>query len=116
SALVRDYNGAHAELSSVAKKISAAEAFCASYPFSVVVVDGEQGRNFGRLKAVMLSPLHPVRLSWLHGVGVFAQELQAASAMSRELLGLVEGWNFPLVGYAPSPTNQALTLVAVPLD
>ncbi len=116
SSLIREYNDAHAALIVAAKQISPAEAFWSSYPFSVVIVDGELGRNFGRLQAVLLSPLHPVRLSWLHAVSLFAQEVHGATAVARELLGLVEGWNFPLVGYAPSPTEGVIPLVAVPLD
>jgi hypothetical protein len=116
SAIVRQYNDAHAELVMAAKGISAAEAFWASYPFSVVIVDGEEGRNFGRLQAVLLSPLHPVRVSWLHGIALFAQEIHGASNVAREMLGLVEGWNIPLVGSAPSPTGRSVPLVAVPLD
>jgi hypothetical protein len=116
SSVVRDYNRAHAELIDAANAISPVEAFWASYPFSVFVVNSSPGKYFGQLEAVLLSPLHPVRLSWAHSVATFARHAGVQATGSRELIGLAEGWNFPLVGYAPSATGRQIPLVAVPID
>lgn len=116
STVVRRYNQAHAALIDAAEAISPAETFWTSYPFSVVVVNGQPGKHFGQLEAVLLSPLHPVRLTWAHSVATFARHIDVRAPGSRELLGLAEGWNFPLVGHAPNATGGKLQLVAVPID
>jgi len=116
SARIREYNAAHTALIGAAKRISPPETFWASYPFSIVITNGERGRSFGHLQAILLSPLHPVRLTWAHAVATLARHIGAEESGRRELLGLAEGWNFPLVGYAPSPTHRYIPLAAVPID
>lgn len=80
--------------------------FWATYPFSFSIWDLE---NDGNCSAVLLSPLHPIRLAWLAGI---EHTLQAATG-APELAGTVEGWNFPIFG--PS-TSESGALVAAPSD
>lgn len=110
--IVRALVDAHSELIGQAKTLSAADAFWASYPFSIVVVDDAPGANLGQVQAVFLSPLHPVRLAWAFSVARLAQ----SSNVDRALLGLAEGWNLPLTGTTVSVTGQAVPMVASPLD
>ncbi|MBW3599061.1 MAG: hypothetical protein KY475_17550 [Planctomycetes bacterium] len=91
---------------------SAADRFWASYPFSVVVVDGQQGANFGQVQALFLSPLHPARLVWAYTVTAIGRK----STVDHGLLGLIEGWNIPVAGTTLNPAGDRRWLVAVPID
>ena len=109
---VRAFVEAHRKLIADAKAVSARDAFWASYPFSVIVVDDTPGANLGQVQAVFLSPLHPVRLAWAFSVARLAQ----SPGVDRALLGLAEGWNLPLTGTTVSVTGQPIPMVALPLD
>lgn len=80
--------------------------FWASYPFSASVWDTAES---GRCSAVLLSPLHPIRLAWLACVEDVLWEANDA----RALAGTVEGWNFPLLGPRDSEGGR---MIAVPID
>lgn len=104
----------HLQLIRTAKELSKRDAFWACYPFSMLVVEGSEGKSFGKLLSVLLSPLHPVRLAWGYSVSKIAS---ASTPMpTGKLIGLAEGWNFPWTGFAPSVSDQLLPLVAVPID
>ncbi len=77
----------------------------AAYPFSFSVWSL---RNDLVLCAVILSPLHPLRIGWLSRV---ERTLREASN-SRDFAATVEGWNLPAVG----PALSLGRLLAVPLD
>ncbi|MFE6965505.1 hypothetical protein ACFVAJ_10340 [Agromyces sp. NPDC057679] len=79
--------------------------FWATYPFSVSVWDLQTGE----CGAVYLSPLHPIRLAWLSGAEHTLREARRAI----DLMGAIEGWNFPAVG--PSETRSG-RMVAIPSD
>lgn len=107
--LVDQYLQSYAALVQKAKNIgNELGIYWASYPFSVSVWEGFS--NFGpKLKAVYLSPYHPIRLAWLSNVEIALFEAEYAEM----LCGTIEGWNFPTVG----PTNfGGGRLLAVPLD
>jgi hypothetical protein len=108
--LVRRFITAHAALISVAA--TPADRFWASFPFSIIMIEGANGANFGQLRGVLLSPLHPARLGWSFAVTRIARESNADAA----LLGLIEGWNIPCAGYGLNPAGQPWPLIAVPLD
>jgi len=84
------------------------EVFWATYPFSFSVWDLNAERV--ECKAVLLSPLHPLRLSWLASVEATLWDASSAS----KFLGTVEGWNLPYFG--PSNVEGAPPLVAIPTD
>lgn len=110
--IVKGYVNAHSALIVVAKQLSEADAFWASYPFSIVIVEGKSGPQLGQLQAIFLSPLHPARLAWAYSVAFIAMNCN----LGRRLVGLAEGWNIPLTGSAISITGQKIQLVAVPID
>ncbi len=109
---VKDVLQAHRSLVGAAAGLGQADQFWASFPFSVVVVDGHQGANFGQVQAVFLSPLHPARLAWGFAVTAIARK----STVDNGLLGLLEGWNLPAVGVTLNPAGERRWLVAVPID
>lgn len=108
---------AHSALIDAATGVSQATAvsdrFWASFPFSMVVVEGKQTADFGQLRAVFLSPLHPARLAWAFAVTKIARH---SSQKEATLLGLLEGWNIPSVGLGVNPARQPWPLVAIPID
>ena len=59
--------------------------------------------------AVLLSPWHPIRLAWL----AETEGTLHAAERARELSGVLEGWQFPLIAPAPSPVGR---MVSVPID
>lgn len=101
------YLNAYSELVSEARRLgNAAGLFWATYPLSISIWKTE---DTATLSAVLLSPLHPLRLAWLAGV----ESTLWNSTLSEELAGTVEGWKFPLIG---PPASEGGHLVAVPLE
>lgn len=80
--------------------------FWAAYPFSVSVWTTRQSFD---CSAVLLSPLHPLRLAWLAGAEATLWDSRLAAALA----GTVEGWNFPIVGPRNTPSGR---MIAVPID
>lgn len=114
--LVRRYVDAHRALVQIAKTLEPSDAFWASYPFSILVVEGKQGVSFGQLLAVLLSPLHPARFAWTFAVTVIAKSVSSGDAVNSTLLQLAEGWNVPCTGAAINSAGQHRQLVSVPTD
>ncbi|WP_028272215.1 hypothetical protein [Arthrobacter sp. UNC362MFTsu5.1] len=83
-----------------------AGVFWAAYPFSISVWETEPA---AKCSAVLLSPLHPIRLAWLAGVESVLWE----SEWAEHLAGTVEGWNFPLLGPKEMSSGRML---AVPME
>ena len=82
--------------------------FWASLPFTASIWRAH-GRSL-KCEAVLLSPLHPIRLAWLAGVEKTLRN--ASSDLKQNLGGLIEGWNLPMF----CPTNARGKLIAVPSD
>lgn len=83
----------------------------ALFPFTLLLVDGP-----GRLRGALLSPLHPLRVGWLHSIERAARELSdTMSGGLPRLLQLVEGWNFPYVTGDVWRLGQFVKFLAVPL-
>ena len=78
----------------------------ATYPFSLSIW---RTKEAPRLQAVLLSPLHPIRLAWISQMESSLRQAHNAP----ELCGAIEGWNFPFIG--PSGTSNG-KLLAVPCD
>jgi DNA phosphorothioation-dependent restriction protein DptH len=81
--------------------------FWASYPFSVSIWSKSP---LPKCNVVMLSPLHPLRISWLMGVEQAFRD--STEDLRRALAGVVEGWNLPLLG----PANDLGRMMAQPAD
>lgn len=79
--------------------------FWASYPFSSSIWDSTSGECV----AVLISPLHPVRLTWLAAVESSLEK----STVSTLLAGTVEGWNLPFLGPDISDYGR---MIALPSD
>lgn len=83
----------------------------AAYPFSVSVWRG------GTCSAVMLSPLHPIRLAWIRAAeGTFIDAWDESDNETPDvsaLAGAVEGWKFPLSGPSASPQG---VMIAIPTE
>lgn len=78
----------------------------AAFPFSAAI--WETSPAPARCRAVMLGPLHPLRLAWLAGVESTLHD----ATEKLPLVGLVEGWNVPAV----APHNSNGRMVALPID
>ncbi|MBO1266631.1 ATP-binding protein [Arthrobacter cavernae] len=107
SAALGEYLDAYTQLVDAARATGRDEnVFWAAYPMSVSVWDvrGDEG-----CQAVLLSPLHPLRLTWLAG----AEHVLFEAENSVQHAGSIEGWNLPLVGPGESSSGRML---AVPTD
>ncbi|MBT2554469.1 ATP-binding protein [Arthrobacter sp. ISL-5] len=107
SAELGEYLDAYTQLVDAARATGRDEnVFWAAYPMSVSVWDvrGDEG-----CQAVLLSPLHPLRLAWLAG----AEHVLFEAKNSVQHAGSIEGWNLPLVGPGESSSGRML---AVPTD
>jgi DNA phosphorothioation-dependent restriction protein DptH len=103
---LENYLLAYTELVEFAKSLGHAHGiFWATYPFALSVWN----TSTAICPAVLLSPLHPLRLAWLAGVESSLWDADNAALLA----GTVEGWNFPVVG--PSETDNG-RLVALPTD
>jgi DNA phosphorothioation-dependent restriction protein DptH len=101
------YLQAYAELVRTARKFGdPAGVFWATYPMSISIWETESA---GECSAVLLSPLHPIRLAWLSGVESVLWE----SDFAQSLAGTIEGWNLPLFGPREAEGGR---LIAVPVD
>jgi DNA helicase HerA-like ATPase len=110
--IVRALQAQRALIEATTRINSPADRFWASYPFSIVMVEGNGGANFGQVQAVLLSPMHPARLAWGYAVSAIARR----STLDHGLLGLLESWNIPAVGTTLNPAGERRWLVAVPID
>lgn len=114
--LVREYIARHRDLIVAARALnSPGDVFWASYPLSVVIVDGGLGGRGGQLLSVLLSPLHPVRFAWAYGLSKVAKGADR-ECFGEVLFGLAEGWNFPMVGPGVTSAGEPIDLIAAPLD
>lgn len=101
------YLEAYSELVLAARRIgNPAALYWATYPFSISVWQTMEATS---VAAVLLSPLHPIRLAWLAGV----ESTLWNSTLSKHLAGTVEGWNIPYIG---PPESEDGRLISVPLE
>ncbi len=109
--LINRYLDAFSSLVQRGRAIDAASTFWACYPFSAIVYDPAAAK----VVAILLSPLHPLRLSWLYGAERAVVEASATGdSRWRTLAQVIEGWNYPLLG--PAPGYDPITLAAIPID
>jgi hypothetical protein len=110
---VQRYLKSHINLIQAAEQLSASARFWVSFPFSFLVAEGKRGAGYGQLQAILLSPLHPIRLAWSFAVALTASK---AKEIERSLIGFAEGWNFPFTTFVPSQAGTQLQMVAVPVN
>lgn len=101
-----EYLNAYTELIAHARLIGdPAGIMWATYPFSASIWDTASGR----CRALILSPLHPLRLGWCAAAEATLWDSTNASGLA----GVVEGWNFPILGVRESANGR---MIAVPTD
>ncbi|MDU0314402.1 hypothetical protein RKE38_11945 [Phycicoccus sp. M110.8] len=107
SSALDEYLDAYACLIDRAASGSPQDVFWASFPWSVSVykTDGTK-----KARAVLLSPLHPLRMAWLAA----AEDALRRTESAERLAGVLEAWNFPAVG--PQADSHNGRLLAVPTD
>jgi len=104
---ISDYLTAYADLIRASNRIGdPAGKFWAAYPFSISIWSTNDD---ALTKAVLLSPLHPIRLAWLAGV----EATLWGSDIAENLAGTVEGWNIPFFGPREEPYGR---FMAVPME
>lgn len=81
------------------------EWFWASYPFSISTWDFQSNV----CSAVLLSPLHPIRLAWMAST----EHALWSTSFADQLSGVIENWNFPMIGPSFQPGTSMLS---VPTD
>jgi len=84
---------AYRNLLAASANMRAADAFWARHPFAVVVYP--EGAGYQSAEAVLLSPLHPIRLAWAWSLHVGLREAYDDGAKPAESLSLVDGTHFP---------------------
>lgn len=73
--------------------LSPSDRFWARNPFSLVIY--EEGSGYQSAQAVLLSPLHPIRLAWAWVLQIGLREAYDDGARPSESLALLDGTNFP---------------------
>ena len=105
---------AYKELLAAANSLSPTDRFWARNPFSLVVFP--EGLGFQSAQAILLSPLHPIRLAWAWGLQVGLREAHDDGANPSESLALLDGTNFPAFVVTGDRFGRPMALMPVPVD
>jgi DNA phosphorothioation-dependent restriction protein DptH len=97
------YLETYANLMSAAKTAGGSCPIWASYPFSATVWET---KTAARCLAVLISPLHPIRLAWL----AQTEATLSGAESARDFCGSIEGWNLPLMGPTENGPAQMLAV------
>lgn len=110
--LLDDYTA----LISAAQKIGTySDRFWARNPFSVALFPERAGAQ--EFEAVLMSPLHPIRLAWLWHVQAALRSGYEDGARACDALSLIDPTAFPAVGREMDPVKRTQTdLRPVPVD
>ncbi len=90
------------------------DRFWARNPFSLVIY--EEGSGYQSAQAVLLSPLHPIRLAWAWGLQIGLCEAHDDGARPAESLALLDGTNFPSSVVFSDQFDSPSALMPVPVD
>ena len=105
---------AYRKLVAASSALSATDRFWARNPFSLVVF--AEGLGFQSAKAILLSPLHPIRLAWAWGLQVGLREAHDDGANASESLALLDGTNFPAFVVSGDHFGKPTALMPVSVD
>lgn len=108
--LLKAYHG----LIEATSGLSPSDRFWARNPFSLVVY--EEGSGYQSAQAVLLSPLHPIRLAWAWGLQIGLREAHDDGARPAESLALLDGTNFPSSVVFSDQFDSPSALMPVPVD
>lgn len=92
----------------------AADAFWARNPFTVAIYP--EGAGYRSAEAVLLSPLHPIRLAWTWSLHVGLREAYDDGAKPAESLPLVDGTHFPSFVSFKDQFDRSSAFIAVQVD
>ena len=109
--MVNEYLAAFHALCDTATHTSHADEFWARYPFCAMLLDTPARK----IRGVLLSPMHPIRLAWLYGAEQAISESRWSESVP-PLLQVLEGWNFPWLGPAPGVEGRYPVFAALPMD
>lgn len=84
---------AYRDLLAVAHGLSPSDSFWARHPFTVAVYP--DGAGYQSAQAVLLSPLHPIRLAWAWALHAGLREAYDDGAKPADSLALLDGTYFP---------------------
>lgn len=105
---------AYREVLSVSANLQPSDRFWARNPFSVAVYP--VGSGVQQVCAVLLSPLHPIRLAWSWEVQVGLREAYDDSASPSASLSLLDGTNFPALVSNLDAFQEEEAFLPVPVD
>lgn len=105
---------AYRDLLAASAGMPAADAFWARHPFTVVVYP--EGAGYQSAEAVLLSPLHPIRLAWAWSLHVGLREAYDDGAKPAESLSLVDGTHFPSFVSFKDQFDTSTALLPVQVD
>ncbi|MDR0184260.1 FtsK/SpoIIIE domain-containing protein [Lysobacter arvi] len=105
---------AYRELLVATSGLSPSDRFWARNPFSLVVY--EEGSGYQSAQAVLLSPLHPIRLAWAWGLQIGLREAHDDGARPTESLALLDGTHFPSSVVFSDQFDSPSALMPVPVD
>lgn len=108
--LLQAYRG----LIEAASELSPSDRFWARNPFSLVVYG--EGSGYQSAQAILLSPLHPIRLAWAWGLQIGLREAHDDGAGPAESLVLLDGTNFPSSVVFSDQFDSPSALMPVPVD
>ncbi|MEN5426433.1 DNA translocase FtsK [Stenotrophomonas pennii] len=111
---VNDVLAAYSLLLQSIARLSVSDQFWGRNPFSAVVFSERSGLQSAA--AVLLSPLHPIRLAWAWKVQVGLREAYADGASPAATLSLLDGTNFPAFVAALNVFDQETPFLPVPVD
>lgn len=105
---------AYQDLLKHANSCGPSDFFWARNPFSVAVF--RQGIGLQSVVAVLLSPLHPIRLAWAWAVQVGLREAFDDGANASSSLALLDGTYFPAVCTVEDTFGSQFGLMPIPID
>lgn len=105
---------AYTKLLEYSKSCSPSDLFWARNPFSVAVF--RHGIGLQSILAVLLSPLHPIRLGWAWAVQVGLREAFDDGAGPASSLALLDGTYFPASCVVEDTFGQPVALMPIPID
>jgi hypothetical protein len=94
--------------------LATSDRFWARHPFSVVVFADEGGVQAAR--AVLMSPLHPIRLAWRWTIEVGLRAAFDDGVKPASSLALLDGTSFPAYSLAEDAFGEPQALLPVPVD
>lgn len=108
--LLRSYQ----ELLGESSTLAPSDAFWAKNPFSIALF--HEGAGYQSANAILLSPLHPLRLAWAWALQVGLRQAYDDGAGAAEALALLDGTNLPAFVQYQDQFESPIPLMPVRID